>query len=110
MRRNAQRKSEKKENAAAVASAGDATIATATNPNQSSLPRIPAHVMLKLVLFSLIMIIGPISTYFISLWYFFGGNTTYSAIAAVALTNIIMFVFVIVAYFDDVEDGKEKGE
>jgi vacuolar ATPase assembly integral membrane protein VMA21 len=47
------------------------------------------------------MIIAPLATYFITLNAVFKGNTTLAAVAAVAVTNLVMFSFVVVAYLDD---------
>ncbi|KAI3640063.1 hypothetical protein MIR68_000941 [Amoeboaphelidium protococcarum] len=63
--------------------------------------RVSGSVFAKLILFTALMLIAPLGTYFYTTKYMFGGNTTYGAIAAVAVTNIVMIGYVILAYSED---------
>jgi cation transport ATPase len=64
-----------------------------------------SHVVLKLIIFSVLMIVAPIGTYFWTYSHIFNGNATYSALAAVAMTNIIMISYVCVAFLEDRGDS-----
>ncbi|KAJ2376666.1 hypothetical protein IW150_001841 [Coemansia sp. RSA 2607] len=70
----------------------------------SSTPNIPSNVVGKLAVFSLLLLIAPIITYFISLKYVFVGATATSAIAAVIVANIVLAAFVYAAWTEELED------
>jgi vacuolar ATPase assembly integral membrane protein VMA21 len=45
---------------------------------------------MKLAFFSLLMVICPIGTYYLTLEYLFNGNNTYSAITAALMANVVV--------------------
>ncbi|KAI7834303.1 hypothetical protein BX661DRAFT_176951 [Kickxella alabastrina] len=78
-------------------------------------PQIPGNVIRNLVVFSLLLLIVPILVYFASLRYVFVGATAASAIVAVVAANLVLGVFVYVAWNEELDDvrapaDKRKGE
>eukprot|EP00158_Paraphelidium_tribonemae_P005094 Partr_v1_DN27157_c1_g1_i2_m16082 putative Required for the assembly of the V0 complex of the vacuolar ATPase (V-ATPase) in the endoplasmic reticulum (By similarity) len=81
----------------------------AARPSSSSKQEMPGHVIAKLIGFSVLMIVGPIGSYFFTLNRLFDGNPTYAAIFAVVVTNCIIAAYVVVAWLeDDTPDGQKK--
>ncbi|GAA5959646.1 hypothetical protein JCM3765_007228 [Sporobolomyces pararoseus] len=68
---------------------------TAPSSNESLSP-----VVWKLALFTLLMIVGPIGTYFTTLNYYFHDPTP-SAISAALVANLVLVGFVVVAFLED---------
>ncbi|RKP12050.1 hypothetical protein BJ684DRAFT_12056 [Piptocephalis cylindrospora] len=70
---------------------------------------INTSVLIKLIGFFVALVLVPILTYFYCLNSIFTDNPTYSAFAAAAMANVIVFAYVGVAYVEDLqEDNKEK--
>lgn len=59
-------------------------------------------VLWKLIIFSILMAVVPIGTYFSSLHYLFDGSTTYAGIAAVIAANTVLVGYVVLAFREDV--------
>ncbi|KAJ3181293.1 vacuolar ATPase assembly integral membrane protein vma21 [Irineochytrium annulatum] len=77
--------------------------------------RVDRSVVLKLAFFSILMFTLPIGTYLYTQQYVFDGNSTYSAIVAAVVANIVLIAYIVVAFLedngdDDEVDGKSKGE
>ncbi|KTW30699.1 hypothetical protein T552_00411 [Pneumocystis carinii B80] len=70
------------------------------------------YVLFKFFLFSTAMIIVPISSYYLSLRYIFKeNNTTYAAIVAVLMTNVVLVGYIILALIEEKDSQmREKGE
>ncbi|KAG4086542.1 hypothetical protein H8356DRAFT_1734342 [Neocallimastix lanati (nom. inval.)] len=66
--------------------------------------RIPRDVLLKLIIFTALMFSLPFITYFFTLDRFFLGNTTYAALSAALVANVIVVAYVIVAIVEDKDD------
>ncbi|GAA5838888.1 hypothetical protein JCM11251_003728 [Rhodosporidiobolus azoricus] len=62
-------------------------------------------VLAKLGGFTVAMVLLPIGTYFASRDYLFDSNTTYSAVAAVVVANVILVGFIAVAFLEDAKEG-----
>ncbi|TVY84993.1 Vacuolar ATPase assembly integral membrane protein VMA21 [Lachnellula suecica] len=73
-------------------------------------PAVPAHVIYKLLGFTLAMIAGPIGTYFVTLNLLFGGNTTYAGALAAIMANVVLVGYIIVAFKEDQSDALEAAE
>ncbi|KAF8222762.1 hypothetical protein L208DRAFT_1320745 [Tricholoma matsutake] len=58
-------------------------------------------VLVKLLIFTLSLGIVPISGYFVSLKYIWNGNSTYAAITAVVLANIVLVAYIISSILED---------
>jgi len=73
-------------------------------------PAVPAHVIFKLLGFTLAMIVGPIGTYFLTLNNVFGGNSTYAGATAAIMANVVLVGYVIVAFMEDQSESIEAAE
>ncbi|GAA6022234.1 hypothetical protein JCM11491_001676 [Sporobolomyces phaffii] len=85
--------------------ASSSSFAPSTAPSVSSNASGPtgdnlSPVVWKLALFTLLMIVGPIGTYFLSLKYYFHDPTP-SAISAAFVANLVLVGFVVVAFLED---------
>ncbi|KAG9238364.1 VMA21-like domain-containing protein [Amylocarpus encephaloides] len=80
------------------------------NEKSSIAPAVPAHVIYKLLGFTLAMIVGPIGFYFASLNTLFGGNSTYAGASAAIVANIVLMGYVIVAFREDQSEAMEAAE
>ncbi|GAA5973629.1 hypothetical protein JCM21900_003489 [Sporobolomyces salmonicolor] len=94
----------------------------------TGLPRVPEHllkaeqqpppagpppdlsrVLLKLALFTLAMVLGPIGTYYATRDWYFGSNLTGAALSAVTVANAILVGFVYMAFRED-RDEQERSD
>ncbi|EJU06231.1 hypothetical protein DACRYDRAFT_103176 [Dacryopinax primogenitus] len=72
-------------------------------------------VLAKLALFSLMLAVGPIGTYFGMTWYI-TKDTNIAAIAAIVVANLVLVGYIMVAIAEDMQDqlqtqqAKEKLE
>jgi len=73
-------------------------------------PAVPAHVIIKLLLFTFAMIVGPIGIYFLSLNTVFGGNSTYAGATAAITANVVLVGYIIVAMKEDQSEAIEAAE
>lgn len=70
--------------------------------SQSQAPAVSTSVVLKLLFFSAAMLILPLSAYYLSLEYLFGGyKTSYAAITAAITANLVVVGYVVVAFLED---------
>ncbi|KAI9358842.1 hypothetical protein BD770DRAFT_387066 [Pilaira anomala] len=71
-----------------------------------------AGMLVKLLSFSAALFAFPILTFFCTLHSLFEGNTTYAAGAAVVMANVIVVLYIVVAYFEkprtDVTEEKKE--
>ncbi|CAG8960587.1 hypothetical protein HYFRA_00013410 [Hymenoscyphus fraxineus] len=81
-------------------------------PGEKSIiaPAVPAHVIFKLLGFTLAMVVCPLGTYYLSLDTIFGGNSTYAGASAAIMANIVLMGYVIVAFREDQSDAIEAAE
>jgi len=73
-------------------------------------PAVPAHVIYKLLGFTLAMVVGPIGSYFLSLNFIFGGNSTYAGALAAIMANVVLVGYVIVAFQEDQSDAVDAAK
>lgn len=73
-------------------------------------PAVPAHVIYKLLGFTLAMVVGPIGSYFVTLNTIFGGNSTYAGATAAIMANVVLVGYVIVAMREDQTEAIEAAE
>ncbi|KAI9376316.1 VMA21-like domain-containing protein [Aspergillus egyptiacus] len=76
-------------------------------------PAVPAHVIWKLVGFTVAMITTPVGMYYVSRT--FGASNTVAGIVAAVMANVILFLYVYVAWQEDKEEreaeaAKRKGK
>ncbi|TPX55660.1 hypothetical protein PhCBS80983_g05145 [Powellomyces hirtus] len=89
----------------AASNASNAAAVETTRPLAlAARPVIPGAVLAKLILFSVLLFVLPIGTYFATLDRLFGGNPNYSAIAAVVVANLVVVAYVVVAFLEDQGD------
>ncbi|EMD40626.1 hypothetical protein CERSUDRAFT_148835 [Gelatoporia subvermispora B] len=65
------------------------------------------NALIKLLVFSLALAIVPISSYFLSRDYVWGGNTTWAAFTAAGSAQLILVAFIVVSVL---EDQRERSE
>ncbi|PBP22699.1 VMA21-like domain-containing protein [Diplocarpon rosae] len=70
-------------------------------------PAVPAHVIFKLLGFTLAMVVCPIGSYFLTLNTVFGGNSTWAGATAAVLANVVLIGYVLVAFNEDQTDSLE---
>ncbi|KAJ3330633.1 vacuolar ATPase assembly integral membrane protein vma21 [Blyttiomyces sp. JEL0837] len=73
----------------------------ANPPPVSNKTVVPPAVIAKLIFFSVLMFSLPIGMYFYTLNNVFDGNTTYSAISAVVVANMVLIAYVVMAFLED---------
>ncbi|KAI8914905.1 hypothetical protein DFJ77DRAFT_510886 [Powellomyces hirtus] len=92
----------------AASNASNAAAVDTTRPlARASRPVIPGAVLAKLILFSVLLFVLPIGTYFATLDRLFGGNPNYSAIAAVVVANLVVVAYVVVAFLEDQGEAEQ---
>ncbi|UNI15165.1 vacuolar ATPase assembly integral membrane protein vma21 [Purpureocillium takamizusanense] len=64
-------------------------------------PVVPTHVILKLLGFTLAMIVVPIGSYFLTVDTVFKGNSSYAGGLAALLANAVLVAYVVVAMKED---------
>lgn len=70
---------------------------------------IPRSVVINLVVFSLLMGIAPLATYYL-LYYILSYSSTVSGISAAISANIVLFCYIIIAYMEDDQENSKKNE
>ncbi|RJE24344.1 hypothetical protein PHISCL_03292 [Aspergillus sclerotialis] len=67
-------------------------------------PAVPTDVIVKLLGFTVAMIVAPISMYFLTIDAIFNGSSTYAGITAAVTANVILGVYIFVAWQEDKGD------
>ncbi|KAI0007481.1 VMA21-like domain-containing protein [Xylariaceae sp. FL0662B] len=91
--------------------------ATSSSPSLSqqpsnTSPAVPMDVILKLLAFTLAMVVVPIGSYFLTVNTIFKGNSTYAGGLAAIMANVVLVGYVIVAMSEDQTEqleAKRKG-
>jgi len=73
-------------------------------------PAVPAHVIYKLLGFTLAMIVAPIGSYFLTVDLLFRGNSTYAGALAAIIANVVLVGYVLVAFQEDRSEAIEAAE
>ncbi|CEL59625.1 Vacuolar ATPase assembly integral membrane protein VMA21 OS=Phaeosphaeria nodorum (strain SN15 / ATCC MYA-4574 / FGSC 10173) GN=VMA21 PE=3 SV=1 [Rhizoctonia solani AG-1 IB] len=58
-------------------------------------------VLFKLTGFSLALAVIPLSSYFLSMNYLWGGNSTYAALTAIVSANAVLIAYILLSISDD---------
>ncbi|KZF25985.1 vacuolar ATPase assembly integral membrane protein VMA21 [Xylona heveae TC161] len=83
----------------------------ATDTGKSNIaPAVPASVIIKLLGFTLAMMIGPLGIYYLSLNSLFKGNSTFAGATAAITANIVLIAYVVVAFKEDQSERLEASE
>ncbi|KAL4870818.1 vacuolar ATPase assembly integral membrane protein vma21 [Aspergillus spectabilis] len=83
-----------------------------TGADSDTSPAVPMHVIYKLVGFTGAMITAPVGMYFVSVK--LGASSTVGGIVAAVVANVILFLYIYVAWQEDKEEreaevAKRKG-
>ncbi|KAI1498374.1 VMA21-like domain-containing protein [Biscogniauxia marginata] len=73
----------------------------------STAPAVPMDVILKLLAFTLAMVVIPIGSYFLSVNTIFKGNSTWAGALAAIMANVVLVGYVVVAMNEDQTDQLE---
>ncbi|MCJ1375812.1 vacuolar ATPase assembly integral membrane protein vma21 [Loxospora ochrophaea] len=73
-------------------------------------PAVPPAVIIKLLGFTAMMIVAPISTYFFTLREVFQGNSTYAGATAAVMANVVLIGYIVVAMREDQSERLEAEE
>jgi hypothetical protein len=65
-------------------------------------------VLAKFGLTTLLMVVAPLATYYLSLKHYFGTNTTGAAISAAVAANVVLVGFIVVAMQEDGKADEKK--
>ncbi|KAN0097343.1 hypothetical protein V8E55_001789 [Tylopilus felleus] len=65
--------------------------------------------LIKVLLFAATLAVLPISSYFISLWYMWGGNHNYAAITAISAANAVLIAYIVLSILEDRKSLEEVG-
>ncbi|KAM7207646.1 hypothetical protein V8F20_001913 [Naviculisporaceae sp. PSN 640] len=86
----------------------------AANEKSNITPAVPTSVIMKLLAFTLAMIVVPIGSYFLTVDNLFKGNSTYAGALAAIMANMVLIGYIIVAMAEDQSDtlgpAKDGGE
>ncbi|KAI1634426.1 hypothetical protein F4809DRAFT_618460 [Biscogniauxia mediterranea] len=67
----------------------------------STAPAVPMDVIIKLLAFTLAMVVIPIGSYFATVHTLFKGNSTYAGALAAVMANVVLLGYVVVAMNED---------
>ncbi|KAI1461756.1 VMA21-like domain-containing protein [Annulohypoxylon moriforme] len=90
----------------------DDNVGPSDQQSSSTAPAVPMDVILKLLAFTLAMVVMPIGSYFLTVNTIFRGNSTYAGGLAAIMANVVLVGYVIVAMNEDQSDqleAKKKG-
>ncbi|KAK5062579.1 hypothetical protein LTR84_004652 [Exophiala bonariae] len=75
-------------------------------------PAVPAHVIYKLLFFTVAMVCVPLGSYFFTLKFLFRGNASYAGGFAAVMANVVLIGYIIAAVREDqsekIEEEKRK--
>ncbi|KIX02898.1 uncharacterized protein Z518_08841 [Rhinocladiella mackenziei CBS 650.93] len=80
------------------------------NQVSDTMPAVPAHVIYKLLGFTVAMVCAPIGSYFLTVNVVFGGNATYAGAFAAIMANVVLVAYIVVAMREDQTDKIEAEE
>ncbi|KAI5867042.1 VMA21-like domain-containing protein [Durotheca rogersii] len=79
----------------------------ASTPASNTAPAVPTDVIMKLLIFTIGMVVIPIGSYFLTVNNLFNGNSTYAGGLAAIMANVVLVGYVIVAMNEDQSDQLE---
>ncbi|KAL5594475.1 hypothetical protein BROUX41_001407 [Berkeleyomyces rouxiae] len=71
------------------------------SPKSDTAPAVPKQVIMKLLGFTLAMIVCPIGSYFLTVDAVFKGNSSYAGGLAAIIANFVLIAYVVVAMRED---------
>ncbi|KAK4240013.1 hypothetical protein C8A03DRAFT_13595 [Achaetomium macrosporum] len=72
-------------------------------------PAVPISVIIKLLAFTLGMIVIPIGSYFLTVDTVFKGNSTYAGALAAIMANAVLIGYIFVAMAEDQSEQQQQG-
>ncbi|KAL4939446.1 vacuolar ATPase assembly integral membrane protein vma21 [Aspergillus oleicola] len=89
------------------------TLGDSPDVSSDTSPAVPMHVIWKLIGFSIAMITTPVGMYFVAVT--FGASATVGGILAAVMANVILFLYIYVAWQEDKEEqaadaARKKGK
>ncbi|KAI9795381.1 MAG: vacuolar ATPase assembly integral membrane protein vma21 [Candelina submexicana] len=79
--------------------------ATDSSPSASKIsnisPVVSHSVIVKLLAFTLAMMIGPLAAYYLTLRTIFKGNSVWAGATAAITANVVLIAYVVVAFYED---------
>ncbi|KAK4042534.1 VMA21-like domain-containing protein [Parachaetomium inaequale] len=81
----------------------------AANEKSSIAPAVPTSVIMKLLAFTLGMIVIPIGSYFVTVDTVFKGNSTYAGALAAIMANVVLIGYIFVAMAEDQSEQQQGG-
>jgi len=85
-------------------------LSPAADEKSNIAPAVPLHVIVKLLAFTLAMVVAPIGTYFLTLNTVFSGNSTFAGASAAIMANVVLVAYVVVAMREDQSEAIEAAE
>ncbi|KAI0427382.1 hypothetical protein F5Y09DRAFT_33359 [Xylaria sp. FL1042] len=85
----------------------DDDLQPSSGQSSSTAPAVPTDVIIKLLAFTLAMVVIPIGSYFLTINTIFSGNSTYAGALAAILANVVLVGYVVVAMNEDQSEQLE---
>ncbi|KAL1986726.1 hypothetical protein VTN96DRAFT_5931 [Rasamsonia emersonii] len=73
-------------------------------------PAVSTGVILKLLGFTVAMIVAPIGMYFLTIDTVFKGNSTFAGAGAALTANVVLIAYIVVAWREDQEEEQRRKE
>ncbi|KAI0898656.1 VMA21-like domain-containing protein [Annulohypoxylon nitens] len=86
----------------------DDHVGSTSQQSSSTAPAVPMDVIIKLLAFTLAMVVLPIGSYFLTVNTVFRGNSTYAGGLAAIMANVVLVGYVVVAMNEDQSDQAEE--
>ncbi|AEO70319.1 f4f913a0-3bdb-4e1c-a946-88d9fc09f5b3 [Thermothielavioides terrestris] len=80
----------------------------AANEKSNISPAVPTSVIMKLLAFTLGMIVIPIGSYFLTVNTLFRGNSTYAGALAAIMANAVLIGYIFVAMAEDQSEQQQR--
>ncbi|KAK3942709.1 vacuolar ATPase assembly integral membrane protein VMA21 [Diplogelasinospora grovesii] len=80
----------------------------AANEKSNITPAVPMAVIMKLLAFTLAMLVLPIGSYFFTVDRVFNGNSTFAGALAAIMANVVLIGYIVVAMAEDKSDQEQE--
>ncbi|QKX57419.1 uncharacterized protein TRUGW13939_04531 [Talaromyces rugulosus] len=79
-------------------------------PTADTAPAVPRETIIKLLAFTLAMIVAPIGMYFLSVNTVLKGKPSFAGALAALTANVVLVAYIVVAWQEDKEDQAKRRE